>query len=113
MVDSTPSAASRRLLVSTRTLAPASCRSGTSVPSGVPVTIRGAAAVARGARASSGRSRYGRVALVDGTPGIVMAPRGRLILVLALTIPDGKIPRIDVIADHARLEELDLAVLDD
>jgi RNA polymerase sigma-70 factor (ECF subfamily) len=83
-----------------------------SVPTGVPMTIRGAAAVARGARAASGRSRYSGVALINGTPGIVMAPRGRLILVLAFTIGDGKISRIDVIADPARLEELDLAVLD-
>jgi len=83
-----------------------------AVPAGVPMTIRGAAAVARGARAASGRSRYSGVALVNGTPGIVMAPRGRLILVLAFTIGDGKISRIDVIADPARLEELDLAVLD-
>ncbi len=84
-----------------------------SSPRGVPVTIRGAAAVASRARAASGRSRYSRVALVNGTPGIVMAPRGRLSLVLALTIPDGRISRIDVIADPARLKELDLAVLDD
>ena len=82
-----------------------------AVPSGVPVTIRGAAAVARGARAASLRSRYSRVALVNGTPGIVMAPRGRLALVLAFTIPADKISRIDVIADPARLKELDLAVL--
>ena len=83
-----------------------------SVPTGVPMTIRGAAAVARGARAASGRSRYSGVALVNGTPGIVMAPGGRLTVVLAFTIDDAKISRIDVIADPARLEELDLAVLD-
>src|ERR1039457_6715894 len=83
-----------------------------SVPSGVPMTIRGAAAVARGARAASVRSRYAGVALVNGTPGIVMAPRGRLMLVLAFTIPAGTISQIDVIADPARLGELDLAVLD-
>jgi RNA polymerase sigma-70 factor (ECF subfamily) len=82
-----------------------------SVPSGVPMTIRGAAAVARAARAASGRSRYSGVALVNGTPGIVMAPRGRLVLVLALTIGDGNISGIDVIADPGRLAELDLAVL--
>ena len=84
-----------------------------SAPRGVPVTISGAAAVARGARAAPGRSRHSRVALVNGTPGIVMAPRGRLVLVLAFTIPDDRITRIDVIADPARLQELDLAVLDD
>ena len=84
-----------------------------SVPSGAPVTIRGAAAVARGARAASGRSRYSGVALVNGAPGIVMAPRGRLVLVLALTIPDGRISQIDVIADPGRLAQLDVAVFDD
>ncbi len=83
-----------------------------AVPSGAPATLRGAAAVARGARVASGRSQFSRVALVNGTPGIVMAPRGRLVLVLALTIGDSTISRIDVIADLARLEQLDLAVLD-
>jgi RNA polymerase sigma factor (sigma-70 family) len=84
-----------------------------AVPSGAPATLHGAAAVARGARAASLRSRYSCVALVNGTPGIVMAPRGRLRVVLAFTIRNDKISRIDVIADPARLEELDLAVLDD
>ncbi len=83
-----------------------------AAPSGVPVTVRGAAAVASGARAASMRSRYSRVALVNGTPGIVMAPRGRLTVVLAFTIDEDKISRIDVIADPARLAGLDLAVLD-
>jgi len=84
----------------------------TAVPTGVPVTIRGAAAVARNARAASVRSRYSGVALVNGSPGIVMASRGRLAIVLAFTITDDKIARIDVIADPARLGELHLAVLD-
>ena len=84
-----------------------------AAPSDAPATLRGAAAVARGARAASARSQYSRVALVNGTPGIVMAPRGRLRVVLAFTMTDDKISRIDVIADPARLETLDLAVLDD
>jgi len=83
-----------------------------TVPSGVPVTIHGAAAVARNARTAAMRSRSSGVALVDGTPGIVMAARGRLAIVLAFTIADDKISRIDVIADPARLGELHLAVLD-
>ena len=37
---------------------------------------------------------------------------GALIAVLAFTIDDDKISRIDVIADPARLAGLDLAVLD-
>src|SRR5207237_5074527 len=83
----------------------------TSAPRGVPVTVRGAAAVARGARTASARSRHSRVALVNGTPGIVMAPRGRLVRVLAFTITAPRISRIGVIADPARLRELALAVL--
>ena len=81
-------------------------------PSGRPVTIRGAAAVAGGARASATRGRFTRVALVNGTPGLVMAPRGRLAVALAFTYAGDKISQIDVIADPARLEALDLAVLD-
>jgi RNA polymerase sigma factor (sigma-70 family) len=84
----------------------------TAAPSGLPVTIRGATAVARNARAASVRSRYSGVALVNGTPGIVMASRGRLAVVLALTMDENAITKIDVIADPARLEELHLAVLD-
>jgi hypothetical protein len=81
-------------------------------PSGHPVTIRGAAAVAGGARAASARSRYGRVALINGTPGVVMAPRGRLAVALAFTYSGDRISQIDVIADPGRLEALDLALLD-
>jgi RNA polymerase sigma-70 factor, ECF subfamily len=81
-------------------------------PSGVPVTIRGAAAVARGARTASARAEYGRVALVNGTPGLVMAPRGRLVIALAFTYSGDKITGIDVIADPARLAGLELAVLE-
>jgi RNA polymerase sigma-70 factor (ECF subfamily) len=81
-------------------------------PSGRPVTIRGAAAVAGGARAASSRAQYGRVALINGTPGLVMAPRGRLVLALAFTYSGDKISQIDVIADPSRLEALDLALPD-
>jgi hypothetical protein len=51
------------------------------------------------------------LALVNGSPGIVLAPAGRLALALAFTIPDDRITRIDVIADPDRLARLDLAVL--
>ena len=80
--------------------------------SGVPITVRGAAAVAGGARAASTRSRFGRVALVNGTPGLIMAPRGRLLIALAFTFSGDKISQIDVIGDPDRLAALDLALLD-
>jgi hypothetical protein len=42
--------------------------------------------------------------------GVVVAPRGRLIIVLAFTVRDGRIAGYDVIADPARLRQLGLAV---
>jgi RNA polymerase sigma-70 factor, ECF subfamily len=81
-------------------------------PAGVATTIRGATAVARGARTASARAEYGRVALVNGSPGLIMAPSGRLVIALAFTYSGDKISRIDVIADPARLAGLELAVLE-
>jgi RNA polymerase sigma-70 factor (ECF subfamily) len=81
-------------------------------PSGVALTVRGAAAVAGGARAASARSRYGRIALVNGAPGLIMAPRGQLLVALAFTFSGDKISQIDVVADPDRLATLDLALLD-
>jgi RNA polymerase sigma factor (sigma-70 family) len=83
-----------------------------AVPGGVARTIRGAQAVARGARVAAERSRYGRVALVNGVPGLVMAPGGRLVVALAFTFSEDQITGIDVIADPGRLAGLDIAVLD-
>jgi RNA polymerase sigma factor (sigma-70 family) len=73
--------------------------------------VRGAPAVAR--RAVKGRARAARPALVNGAVGVVVAPRGRLLVVLGFTIRGGKIAEIEAIADPERLSELDLALLDD
>src|SRR5690349_24596703 len=81
-------------------------------PSGVALTVRGAAAVAGGARAASARARYGSLALVNGAPGLIMAPGGRLLVALAFTFSGDKISQVDVVADPDRLAALDLALLD-
>jgi RNA polymerase sigma-70 factor (ECF subfamily) len=81
-------------------------------PGGVPTTLHGAAVVANGARAASRYSRFSRLALVNGSPGVLLAPRGRLALALAFTIPEDRITQIDVIADPDHLASLELAVLD-
>jgi len=83
-----------------------------SVPTGIPMVIRGARAVAKGALASSERAQFTQQALVDGAVGLVMAPRGQLVVALRFTITHDKITEIDVVADPARLRQLDLAVLD-
>jgi RNA polymerase sigma-70 factor, ECF subfamily len=86
---------------------------GHAEPPGLPREVRGASAVARGAIAFSARSRFAQPALVNGSVGIVVAPRGQLLVVLALTIAAGRIVEIDVVTDPERLRRLDLAVLDD
>jgi RNA polymerase sigma-70 factor (ECF subfamily) len=68
--------------------------------------------VAKGAVASRGRARFSGPALVNGSPGLVMAPRGRLMVVLAFTIVDDLVTSIDVVADDQRLREVDVALLD-
>jgi RNA polymerase sigma-70 factor (ECF subfamily) len=83
-----------------------------ALPAG-PAELRGAQAVAKETRVFSRRARFAQLALVDGTVGIVVAPRGRLLLAIGLTIKDDKIAEIDVIADPPRLRQLDLAVLSD
>jgi RNA polymerase sigma factor (sigma-70 family) len=82
-----------------------------SVPSGRPVVLQGAEHVARGAALSSGLAREADLVLVDGAVGILFAPAGRLLAVLALTVgATGKVTAIDVIADPDRLRRLRLAL---
>jgi len=83
-----------------------------AVPTRTATVIRGVDAVANGALASSARARFTQAALVNGAVGLVMAPRGRLFVVLGFTVTAGRITEIDVIADPERLRNLDLAVLD-
>ncbi len=79
---------------------------------GSATTIRGAQAVAANARAFSANARFAEPALVDGAVGIVVAPGGRLALVLRFGIVGDKITAIDIEADPNRLQRLELAVLD-
>jgi len=72
---------------------------------------RGAAAVARQALAR--RAQFAEPALIDGSPGLVLAPFGRLRLALRFTVAHGRIAEIDVVGDPERLQALDLAVLGD
>jgi RNA polymerase sigma-70 factor (ECF subfamily) len=75
------------------------------------VELRGAALVGRGALAAARGARFARLALVNGRPGLIVAPRGRLRLALAFEVANGRVAVIDVIADPDRLRGLDLAVL--
>ena len=67
---------------------------------GGPRQVSGSAAVAK---LFQGRAQAGRFILADGAPAILVAPNGRLLLVLGLTIRDGKIAAIEATADPERL----------
>jgi RNA polymerase sigma factor (sigma-70 family) len=79
---------------------------------GTATTIRGAHAVAANARAFSANARFAEPALVDGAVGIVVAPKGRLTLVLRFGVVGDKIAEIDIEGDPDRLSGFSLAVLD-
>lgn len=83
-----------------------------ALPAGRPAEVRGAQAVAEEIATFGRNSRFAEPALVDGAVGIVVAPQGRLRLVLAVTVVGERITAYELIADPARLHRLDLAVLD-
>jgi len=79
---------------------------------GAPTTVHGAHAVATNARAFSANARFAEPALVDDGVGIVVAPNGKLALVLRFVVVGEKITEIDIDADPRRLRAFELAVLD-
>jgi hypothetical protein len=81
---------------------------------GAPTMVRGARAVAEGAVTAALYVGSARLALVNGAAGVVSwDPDGRPFSVMGFIVERGKIVAIDVLADPARLSQLDLAVLDD
>jgi RNA polymerase sigma-70 factor (ECF subfamily) len=82
-----------------------------AVPPGASTEIRGAATIAN--RAAKGGARAAQLALVNGAVGVIVAPRGRLLMVLRFTIAHGKIIEIEAVADPDRLNQLYLAILND
>jgi RNA polymerase sigma factor (sigma-70 family) len=55
--------------------------------------------------------RFVQVALIDGSVGLILAPRGRLVRAVTFSFANDKVTQLDIIGDTARLRELDLAVL--
>lgn len=88
-------------------------RADLPTPSGQPSEVRGAEVYARQAIAFAHLARLARPALVNGAVGIVMAPRGHLLRALRLRIENDRISEIEVIGDPARLNELELSVVED
>ncbi|MGK8524094.1 sigma-70 family RNA polymerase sigma factor [Nocardia asteroides] len=81
-----------------------------ALPAGAATTVCGAASVARETVLLRRRSQLAALAVVDGHHGIVVAPRGKLLLALTVTVRAGRVAAYRVIADPARLRQLTITV---
>jgi len=63
-------------------------------------------------RDSARAARFCRLALDNGSPGLVMAPNGQLIRALAFTLAGDTITSIDAFANPAHLSQVDIAILE-
>jgi len=70
---------------------------------------RGATAVAN---ALAGGAQTARLALVDGVPALVWAPGGTIRGVIEFRVADDRIVGLDVTGDAARIDELEIVLLD-
>jgi RNA polymerase sigma factor (sigma-70 family) len=80
------------------------------VPDDVPTELRGAKQVAEETRRFALRARAGVVVLVNGVPGIAIAPAGHVEALLQIGIEDGRITNIDIVGDADRLQGAVLAL---
>lgn len=81
-----------------------------ALPAGADPVARGAAAVIRETVPLRARARYAAVLLIDGAPGLVVAPGGVLRAALRLTVRAGRIAAYEVVAEPDRLAALPLAL---
>jgi RNA polymerase sigma-70 factor (ECF subfamily) len=72
--------------------------------------LRGADVLLERTREFSRVARFCRVALLNGSPGLVMAPRGRLARAIVFSFSGDKVTSIEVIADPARLRRLHVSL---
>ena len=80
-------------------------------PLGPSQLLHGAPAVARQAQRYAALARHARPVIVNATPGLLAAPHGRPIALLAVSIRGERITEIDILADPERLARLDLAAV--
>jgi RNA polymerase sigma-70 factor (ECF subfamily) len=82
-----------------------------AIPATEPAELRGARDVAEGTlRYTRTATRFARPALIDGDPGLVVAPHGRLRVALTINIENAKITEINVIGQPSRLDELAISL---
>jgi RNA polymerase sigma-70 factor, ECF subfamily len=76
------------------------------------VELHGAEAVIAQAMRFRQLAPYGKPALVNGAPGVVVSPPTGAFAVIGFTVARDRIVEIDILVDPERLERLDLTVLD-
>jgi RNA polymerase sigma-70 factor (ECF subfamily) len=80
-------------------------------PFGPSTLVRGAREVIANAQRFAPLGRFARPVLVNGGPGFLVARDGEPIAVMAVTVRDGRIAEMDVLADPDRLARLDLTAV--
>ena len=79
-----------------------------AVPAGVSQVARGASAVTQLKFMFFDPGWSTQPALVNGAAGLIVRLHGRPLSIIAFTVADGRIAEIDVLADPARVRQLDL-----
>jgi RNA polymerase sigma factor (sigma-70 family) len=82
------------------------------VPGAVSTEVRGAEAWAKQAIKAARGAHLARPAIVEGSVGLIVAPRGRLFRVLRFTFTNGRIAAMEVIGDPERLRSIEVGVVD-
>lgn len=78
-----------------------------------PIEVRGSRAVAEEIIVFGRNAQFAETALINGNPGIVVAPTGRLHRALAFSFEADRINAYELIGDAERLAGLELALLSD
>jgi RNA polymerase sigma-70 factor (ECF subfamily) len=82
---------------------------GGPVDRGVTKLVRGAQSVASQAATYSRLAPVARPVLVNGSPGFIAFVDGAPFSIIDFTVRDGKVIEINILADRARLSQLDLS----
>jgi RNA polymerase sigma factor (sigma-70 family) len=78
---------------------------------GMARELRGASRWAKQLIALSRGLRFVQPALIDGSVGLILAPRGKLSKVMVFSFANAKVTRVEVVGDPDRLRDLNIAVL--
>jgi RNA polymerase sigma-70 factor (ECF subfamily) len=77
-----------------------------SGPRGRSALLRGAATVAGQVLQYAALAQFARPALVNGAAGLVALSAGRPVAVMGMTVRDGRIAEIDILADRNRVQAI-------